>query len=1145
MSASDWNPYIPYTRQDAEEFFASCPHARVSRVRLEQDREAVYTADVFFYDPASNRRFVVQFLGLVNEGDQLRVHAPEPFDRLGHAFDQKVVDAISELLGEYQRNPSLAQQPIVSADFQQSQDSSAYAGENRVAPGIAWNELYIHSAKRYLFAAERVKGMRVLDLGCGIGYGAKFLARTAEKVVAVDADSHPLAYGNETYPDSKIERIHCADSRLPFEDASFDAVVSMEVVEHIPVDQMESWFAEIGRVLKPGGLLLISTPNKVVYINYPDPHHVALMTIDEYRALLQSRFDQVGLYGQVRSKNLPKTWQEFEIAPTAGEGDEIFVAECSGYSVARPIALPSPTVWGSKGLSVIVHTLNEEANIADCLKSVEGFADEAIVMDMESDDRTREIAASMGARVLSHPRILNFDAARNESAQHASNDWILYLDADERMTPKMAQRIRAYIDSAADDVTGVRLPYRNHFLGQWIQHSGQWWPGYKAPMLLRKGTFEWRPRAHEGVEARGQVDALPADDPEAAIVHFTVPSLDRYFEKMNRYSSSEAEKLDLADARLDWREMARAFYEHFSFYYDETNGKLDGARGFLLSLAGGLSRLAACMKLAELRLSQGWKGDELVPPSAEEFLRVAFERPAPAWLPKLASRLGGNDFFIQSISDPAQRADFESTAHLLDAGTDGLYAFGWRSERFKPKMRALFVPHANALNMMGGGETQMFATLRALREHGCLADVSIALKLPVEEYDLVHLFSTFHPEKLELLQNLNKPVALSTIFWNYTELARADAAKRQIFALDDPDQLGNALTAWLDGQFDAQLSPIEEPRQIRDFQRAVVESASVLLPNAETEAEQLRGALGSINKPYQVVPNAVDLQWLQNADPKAFTDRFGVTNFVLCAARIEPNKNQSMLIWALRDTDIPLVISGKESDPDYAQLCKKWAGDKVHFVGELAPDMLASAYAAAKVHALPSWSETPGLVNLEAASFGTPVVVGNRGAEEEYLGELAYVCDPQDPSSIRTAIEQALAEAPDDPRREARKRLIRDRYSWDKTAQATMDAYSAILSVKLTWFAAPDWKSPESWQSVVLSYLTANERPAALQLLSFDPDADIQTLGAWFAEQGIDAEDCPDIELVGGLPQAGVERAILCGGPLDEVIQEQYGAKAA
>jgi 2-polyprenyl-3-methyl-5-hydroxy-6-metoxy-1,4-benzoquinol methylase len=74
-------------------------------------------------------------------------------------------------------------------------------GENRVAPGFAWNELYIHSAKRYLFASERVQGMRVLDLGCGVGYGAKILARSAAQVVAADVDEYPLRYGEETYPD--------------------------------------------------------------------------------------------------------------------------------------------------------------------------------------------------------------------------------------------------------------------------------------------------------------------------------------------------------------------------------------------------------------------------------------------------------------------------------------------------------------------------------------------------------------------------------------------------------------------------------------------------------------------------------------------------------------------------------------------------------------------------------------------------------------------------------------------------------------------------------------------------------------------------------------------------------------------------------
>jgi len=1272
MSAKRWDRFIPYTREDVHTFTAQGTEpVVVQRIRLERDREALYTMDIFLYNRAQHRRMVLQFLTLNAQQQDLRVETPSVFDHLDKSWYQLIVNALSQVIQQMVQNPQLFEQPILVASLQVPDDVPPLdgAGQNRVAPGFAWNELYIHSAKRYLFAAEFCKGGQVLDLGCGSGYGAKFLARTAQQVIAVDMDPFALQYGEETYPDPRIRRLHVLpEQNLPFEDHYFDVIVSLEVVEHVPVEQMEAYFAEIGRLLKPDGVLIMSTPNKQIYIHYPDPYHVSLMTLDEFRALLESRFRHVELYGQLRSQGLPHTTMEFEIVPDASDSNEIFVAVCRGYRGAEcPIVLPPPTVWehglrppSRAPLTVIVHTRNEERNIEACLASVKDWADEIIVMDMESTDRTVEIARRYTDKVFSHPLIRDFDAARNVSAEYASHEWILYLDADERMTPQLAQAITQFIQQAPPEVAGVQLPYRNYFLGHWIRHAGGWYPGYKAPMLLRRGRFRWRARVHEGVEVQGTVLRFPADDPTCAIEHHTDPTLAHFFQKLNHYSESEADKLQELNAPCTWQAIAEAFADGFRLYYDETEGKRDGAFGFLLSLCGGLSQMSNWMKYAERLLLAGHSGESLLPPSAADFLQHAANRARsspsklhlqptanpPDWWHKLWQRLqresGGKvlytgmgnwnhwgiiardgwqicttadslpqiaqtpltetidlqllpsttptcpptgtpevdslvalgsewhamagtlkqgGLFLIGISPQPQDPElwrreietaFEATVHLVDPepACDWLFAFGWKAQRISAIQRTvLMIAHQHAFEMFGGGETQLLETLIALREQGVRADVSLSLRLQPKHYDLLHLFSLYHPEKLSRLRESGRPVVVSPIFWDYSELRYAATVKHAIFSHSEPEIVQRALEAWREGTLRIEgvaEDHFQEPAPLRESQRAVLACAHLLLPNGEREAAMLKRAFGDVSIPIRIVPNAVRPERFLNASPEPFVQRFGLRDFVLCAARLEPNKNQAMLIWALRDTGLPLVIAGPERDPDYAQLCRKWAGTSVLFVGELSPDMLASAYAAARVHALPSWSETPGLANLEAGLAGCALVVGNRGTEREYLGEFAFVCDPGDWRSIREAVLQAWNSANPERSRACREHILRH-FTWDRVAQLTAEAYESLLITPLYWVALPQWDDAATWQPLVEAYVRSatQANQTILQLYAgplnnSTPEDAYERVKDFLFELGIDPANCPDIEIVNQLVPMPGARAILTG-VMDAQLKRVFG----
>ena len=129
--------------------------------------------------------------------------------------------------------------------------------------------------------------------------------------------------------------------------------------------------------------------------------------------------------------------------------------------------------------------------------TVTNWAQEVIVCDMESSDKTVEVAQSLGASILPVDYVDEFDSARNLSASHASQEWVLYLDADERLTPEIKDTIERLIHTTPDDVSALSLPFRTISFGSWIQYAGGWWPSYKSPPLLRRGTFSFSGRVHE------------------------------------------------------------------------------------------------------------------------------------------------------------------------------------------------------------------------------------------------------------------------------------------------------------------------------------------------------------------------------------------------------------------------------------------------------------------------------------------------------------------------------------------------------------------------------------------------------------------------------------------------------------------------
>lgn len=243
-------------------------------------------------------------------------------------------------------------------------------------------------------------------------------------------------------------------------------------------------------------------------------------------------------------------------------------------------------------LSVIINTLDEEKNIVDCIKSVKKMADEIIVVDMESDDNTRKLAKKAGAKIYKHKRMGYVEPARNFAINKAKNDWIFIIDADERVTKKLAKRIKSAI--TREEISYYTIPRKNIIFGKWIQHTG-WWPDYNI-RLFRKAFVEWDNEIHSVPITKGQgADFEPKE--ENAIVHYNYLNLEDYISRLNRYTSIQAKEKYSQDKEFNWKNVISSPTKEFVSRYFSQQGYKDGLHGLALSLLQSFSELVVELKI--------------------------------------------------------------------------------------------------------------------------------------------------------------------------------------------------------------------------------------------------------------------------------------------------------------------------------------------------------------------------------------------------------------------------------------------------------------------------------------------------------------------------------------------------------------------
>lgn len=320
-----------------------------------------------------------------------------------------------------------------------------FTGE-RVIPGQVDPDLLNEHFARYAFAARLAAGRRALDAGCGAGYGAAELARTAASVIAMDISAEALAFARERYAGVGFLQGSCA--AIPLRDASVDLLTAFEVVEHIP--EWRSFLAEARRILAPAGQFVVSTPNKLYYaesrrLHGPNPYHVHEFEFEEFETCLRELFPHVSLFLQnhvngVSFQPAADGAAAADVRIADGEADpgeaHFFLAVCS----LQPQPAPASFVYIPSAANVLREREQHIANLEGELATKDGWLEQLLAEKQNMVDLFREQTAELERS--------NAWAKELEETLHAAQDRIVALQNE------MASAIAGY-EGKIQDLEGV------------------------------------------------------------------------------------------------------------------------------------------------------------------------------------------------------------------------------------------------------------------------------------------------------------------------------------------------------------------------------------------------------------------------------------------------------------------------------------------------------------------------------------------------------------------------------------------------------------------------------------------------------------------------------------------------------------------
>lgn len=245
-----------------------------------------------------------------------------------------------------------------------------------------------------------------------------------------------------------------------------------------------------------------------------------------------------------------------------------------------------------KKISAVIITNNEEKNIAQCLGSIQSIADEIIVMDSFSSDKTIEKCKPFGAKIFQQ-EFQGFGRQKQDAIAKASHEWILQIDADERVSPRLAEEIHRWKSSQPDEVAGYSILFHFYFMGKRMRFGGCA-PEYHVRLFKKSHSSYKGKTIHEAITVRGAIGRL-----HQPILHYSYESFSEYFEKCSRYTTLIAREKYAQHKRFHLWHLLRLPGE-FILRYIIKLGFLDGLPGLVYAAFSSYYALMKHVKLREI-----------------------------------------------------------------------------------------------------------------------------------------------------------------------------------------------------------------------------------------------------------------------------------------------------------------------------------------------------------------------------------------------------------------------------------------------------------------------------------------------------------------------------------------------------------------
>jgi len=269
-------------------------------------------------------------------------------------------------------------------------------------------------------------------------------------------------------------------------------------------------------------------------------------------------------------------------------------------------------------ISVLIHTLNEERNIRNCLECVK-WADEIIIVDQFSDDETTTIAREYTDKIFLYQRTGYADPARQFGLEQASNEWILVVDADELVPKQLRDRL---IELSTSEYDAVLIPIKNYIFGHLMQGAAWGALQHLHVRFFKKHVMHYTDKIHDFVRLDENTRIYRLLDESCAFIHFNYVDVEHYLEKFDRYTTIEAKRIALSSQSISTVRLSLSLLKHLAWRFILKKGYRDGIYGFALSVLQSVAVLIVALKSEMFRHYQSTNPKVLI---TEQYQNIADE----------------------------------------------------------------------------------------------------------------------------------------------------------------------------------------------------------------------------------------------------------------------------------------------------------------------------------------------------------------------------------------------------------------------------------------------------------------------------------------------------------------------------------------